>query len=482
MEMKQQQSDGFDLNNSCPGPRVGIEPGSECKDFLLKDLDDILTPEMEVAILNELYCLDNTLLQDANDQDITLNKDSQGVGSAPSPGSTDEKAQLNDGNLSDSKGKQTSDEQNGTNRNATRQRRYRQRKKEKEDKIKMEIEELKAAVESVRVQNKDLRNKQDAISSMLGYNREALNVLVGTLEGEESGVVQVVDDTAIPDMQQFLQTRDVNIGTLYADVLSSFQAQIAQKDGEIPLGTRMDIFSNVLKALPPTSMYQLFRSQIGSLLNEYDRCTRDPERQEVMEREMKALFSMRTAAIGELAQKHPKIVLSHLTDGWVGGDFNQGIMPESPTRMDQTSLLALVKHLELTESQISSLCKHWESFIGSWNTSADNLYDVLPPNPDFQEVDDNEKVISEGPNDTIVDVLESQGMHGSMRHAFLMHAVRQNIEDISKQQVYIVLELAQNICTVLTPVQKARLCVFQESAPNCIYLPFMLTDLPRNIC
>mmetsp|Transcript_2979 Transcript_2979/g.6054 ORF Transcript_2979/g.6054 Transcript_2979/m.6054 type:complete len:483 (-) Transcript_2979:308-1756(-) len=482
--MNQQESGGFDPNNSCPGPVLGLEPGSDCKDFLLKDLDDILSPEIEVALLNELCGPDNTLLQEAHDQEFTQSKVSQGMGSAPSPGSTDEKAQT-DGNLSNSKGKQTSDEQKGTNRNASRQRRYRQRKKEKEDKIKMEIEELKAAVESVRIQNKDLRIKQDAMTSMLGYNREALNVLVGTPEGEENVVVQhaqVVDDTTITDMQQFLKARDVNIGTLYADVLSSFQEQITQKDGEIPLGTRMDMFSNVLKTLPPSSMYQLFRSQIGSLLNEYDRCTRDPERQEVMKREMKALFSMRTEAIGEMAQKHPKIVLSHLTDGWVGGDFNQGIMPESPDRMDQSALLTLVKHLELTDSQISSLCKHWESFIGAWNTSADNLYDVLPSDPNLQEVDDDEKAISEGSSDTIVDILESQGMHGSMRQAFLMHAVRQNIEDISKQQVYVVLELAQNICTVLTPLQKARLCVFQESAPNCIYLPFMLTDLPPKVC
>lgn len=486
MEITGQRSSGFDLNNpigegcSAQGISLSIEPG--CENFLLKDIDDILPHEFDISVMRELCGTENRSLH-GTDEDFTGSKESQGVGSAPSPGSSDGKAQLDINNMCNSKGNKTSDEQGGTNRNATRQRRYRQRKKEKEEKMRQAIEEFKAAVESVRIRNMDLKNKQDAITSMLGYNKDALNVLEGVLEGEKEDRVvqqhaQVVDDAAIPDIQQFLKTRDVHIGTLYADVLSSFQAQIAQKDGEIPM---MNMFSNVLKALPPSAMYQLFRSQIGNLLDEYDQCQGDPARQEVMEREMKALFKMRTDAISEMAQRHPKIVLSHLTDGWVGENFNQGIMPHTPSTVDQSALLALVRHLGLTQSQISSLCDHWISFIECWNKSADSLYDVLPPNPDVHEVDDADKIISEGSNGTIVDVLESQGLHGSMRQAFLMHAVRQNIEDISKHQVFIVLELAQNICTVLTSVQKARLCVFQEASPNCIYLPLMLTRLPSKI-
>ena len=368
------------------------------------------------------------------------------------------------------------------NSNAERQRRYRQRTKQKKEKIKAEIDEMKSAADSARMQNKYLKDKRDAILSMLEYNEEAFGVLGADQCPYDTSITSNMKDCAcvdeVGDISDVLQTTDASIGTLYYDVLSSFQEKSSHKDGRSLLATGMGMFYNDTSQVPPGFMYQLFRWQIGILLNEYDKCQGNIARQTQMEKEMKLLFGIRTAAISELAEKYPKIVLRHLTHGWVGGNFDEGIMPCNPERIQDTSLVELVKHLQLCDTQISCLCEHWDSFLNPWNHLTKTLHDILPQDSDIEELDSSTNAVSDEPAAPNVDAHQTQGLHALMHEASRMNALRQNLETISKEQVILVLKLAQNICSTLTPVQKARLCVFQAAAPNCIYLPVMLTTLP----
>jgi len=272
---------------------------------------------------------------------------------------------------------------------------------------------------------------------------------------------------------------NADIGCLYADVLSSFQKDLAERQGIVQADMIGNKLGDILADLPSECMYQLFREQVGCILNEYDASVGDDQKRKRLEVEMKTLFRMRTEAIGAMAAKNPKLVLTHLVDGWVDESFDGGVIIGEPKRIEQDSLLALIQHMEITDEQIVSLCKTWEVFLASWNKSARKLFESvlnLPENPDIKEINDQGETISS--NTSIIDTLNTGGLHGSMRNAYLMQAVRQEIDDLSFEQVFHVLRLATEICTILSPLQKSRLCVFQQGAPNCIYLPQLLTTLP----
>lgn len=153
-------------------------------------------------------------------------------------------------------------------------------------------------------------------------------------------------------------------------------------------------------------------------------------------------------------------------------------MPQNPHRFSNTTVKALVHHLKMSSEQIDALCNHWESFLALWNESSDTLQKCishLPTCPNIQEIQETSDVNTK--TCPISDVLRSRGLRGAMENKYSMQAVTRELENVSEEQILSVLGLAGNICTVLSPIQKARLCVFYSSAPNCMYLPYMLTKL-----
>jgi hypothetical protein len=377
------------------------------------------------------------------------------------------------------KGKQRSNKHARDNQNAVRQRRYRERKRQQEKRIKTEITDLKKAIGSIKKENTEMRSKQRAIMSMLEYNQEAYTMLRDQSECEQ--VEPSLDTRAIPDIHVFLEDKHANIGISYADGSPSVQAANAETDGNMP-DTMMDMFCNVLKTVPSTSVYNLFRRQVSSLIDAYDACKGDLEKQGELEMRMKDLFSMRTEVVADMAKNQREGILSHLCDDPVGAMLGQYIVSDDSACIDQSSILELVTTLQLNNSQIMSLCDYWESFC-AWIKSvfddqlSNALHQSLLPNPCLAAMHCTEQVTPGGiAVDTIIGVLETQGMHGLMHQAFGMHPVRQDLEDVSKSAGRSVLDLAEKIYSVFTPLQKARLCVSQSRAPWWIHVLLMPTS------
>ena len=375
---------------------------------------------------------------------------------------------------------------------AERQRKYRERKKQRENGIQIEILQKKQEIKVCQGQNTGLHSKEKALEQMLDVNGDLVKCIAG--EGHLKKIDQLrslrvgpssYDNTKLTvDYDDVLREKNqinADIGCLYADVLTSFQKDLAERQGIVQADTIGNKLREILSELPSECMYQLFREQVGCILNEYDASVADDQKRKRLEVEMKTLFGMRTEAIAAMAHKDPKLVLTHLVDGWVDESFDGGVMIGEPKRIDQDSLLALIQHMEITDEQIACLCKSWEAFLASWNKSARKLFESvlnLPENPDIKEINDNGETMSPSSNASMLDTLDSRGIRGSMHDAYCMQAVRQEIDDLSHEQVFHVLKLATDICTILSPLQKSRLCVFQQGAPNCIYLPQLLTTLP----
>eukprot|EP00890_Picochlorum_soloecismus_P001371 jgi/Picsp_1/2234/NSC_05698-R1_---NA--- len=378
----------------------------------------------------------------------------------------------------------------GTERNAAeRQRRYRGKKKQKEREIELEVEALREKAEAMKIENSLLKEKQGAFSSMLNHNNDQLRILNGmqkSIERKENGTVSICSPRDHPENVEeacdfdtmSMEAIQEHIGNLYLDVLTSFEKEKQGK--ELICGT--DFLSRILETIPPESMYRVFQEKVDTLLKQFDASRGDTVKQNEVEKDLKRLFQMRTNAVSAMAMLKPKLVLSHLVDGWVGETFDEGIVPGQPTRIDSATLASLVESVDVTDEQISKLCAIWKKFVASWNkvvNSVDKCVAMLPNDPNIQEegVDQTGSDVSSG---TTLDALDEIGLHGSMGHACFMHkAVQQHLNEVSQHQVYQVLELAQDICSVLTPVQKGRLCIFQKSsAPNCMFLPQMLATVP----
>ncbi|WPT12241.1 hypothetical protein PSENEW3n2_00003899 [Picochlorum sp. SENEW3] len=472
----------FDAHTLETASLLGMEaqPGSaeDCLNFgdigAIKGLGDDLCLDMDPALL----CVPTkAALQEAA---------TQGHGCTPSQHHGSTSATITgvldhcpktviSGDSRSEKGKQSSNKHARDNQNAVRQRRYRERKRQQEKRIKTEITDLKKAIGSTKKQNTELRSKQHAIVSTLEYSQEAYTMLRDQSECEQ--VEPSLDTRAIPDIHVFLEDKHANIGISYADGSPSVQAANAETDGNMP-DTMMGMFCNVLKTVPPTSVYNLFRRQASSLVDAYEACRDDPEKQGEVEMGMKDLFSMRAEVVADMAKNQPEGILSHLSDDPVGKMLRQCVVPDDPARIDQSSILELVKTLQLNNSQIMSLCDYWELFCGAWIKSADALHQLLLPNSSLAAMHCTERVTPGGFTvDTNIDVLETQGMHGLMREAFVMHPVRQDLEDVSKSAGRSVLHLAEKIYSVFTPLQKARLCVSQRRAPWWMHVLLMPTNI-----
>ncbi|WPT12239.1 hypothetical protein PSENEW3n2_00003897 [Picochlorum sp. SENEW3] len=369
------------------------------------------------------------------------------------------------------KRKQAGNQQSKRSRKATRQFQYRLRKKQREKKLQEEIELAKEAIESLKTENMELKSKQDSLTATLKRREESFHVLKGRTQREYMDCK--LDEGAENNIQTFLAKMDPNVYPLYADVLSSFQH--AQKD--VPVSTMLDMFSNILETVPSNSMYQRFHRQLETLINKYDECNGDDAKQEVLETEMKVLFSKRILVVDEMAEKEPNIIVSLVTDGWIGDLLHQSSLPGSSMKASQVSILAIVRQLKLTSSQIASLYSHWKIFRSFCNESDQALWLCLTRSCGRQEVDGTAKCTSESLVDTLVDVLESQGVHGLMHYTNRMYTLCQKIDAVLKNRVVMALGLAQNIYAVFTPLQKARLCMSQQAAPWCIHVPLMLADL-----
>ena len=382
---------------------------------------------------------------------------------------------------------------NGTDRGAAeRQRRYREKKKQKEQEIELEVEALREKAEAMRIENAVLKEREGAISLMLNHSQDQFNMLNGvqkSIKMEENGIVS----TQAPEVylengemacdfdEMSMEAIQEHIGNMYLDVLASFEEEMKEKQGK-ELAPSADFFSKILETIPPESMYLVFQQKVDALLTQFDASSGDPIKQKEVEKDLKRLFQIRTNAVSALAMLKPKLVLSHLVDGWVGEAFDEGILPGQPTRIDSATLASLVESVQVTDEQISELSAIWKAFVASWNKIVDSLdkcVAMLPANPNIQEEGDDQTV-SDVSSGTTLKTLDDNGMHGSMAHAcFMQKAVQQDLGEVSQDQIYQVLQLAQNICSVLTPVQKGRLCIFQKSsAPNCMFLPQMLATVP----
>jgi len=375
---------------------------------------------------------------------------------------------------------------------AERQRRYREKKKQKEREIELEVEALREKAEAMKIENALLKEKQGAFSLMLNHSSDHFRILNGVdkhaakTENVEVSICVPGDNSEKPGEEacdfdtMSMEAIQEHIGNLYLDVLTSFEKEMQEKQGrEVTCGT--DFLSKILETIPPESMYLVFQEKVNTLLRQFDASSGDQTKQKEVEKDLKRLFQMRTNAVSAMAMLKPKLVLSHLVDGWVGETFDEGIIPGQPTRINSATLASLVESVDVTDKQISELCAIWKEFVASWNkvvNSLDKCVAMLPANPNIQEegVDQTVYGVSSG---TTLNTLDEVGLHGSMGHScFMQKAVQQHLSEVSQDQVYQVLELAQNICSILTPVQKGRLCIFQKSsAPNCMFLPQMLATV-----
>ena len=412
---------------------------------VLSDIDDVL-PHLstwdETALWDELACLDSKFMpQEADQVGIGLGSNSE-HGSACGANSSQV---ITRGGCQEDKRPQ----RQRTGSGAERQRRYRQKKKEEEKCAEEELQNAMAALNCAREQNMDLKRRESATWSLL----ESIDNLNAN------------------------QKENIHIGDLYASVVSTFKKEILKSENESS-EKFTDEIQNMIQLIPRQNMYLLFREQVNCLLKEYD-ASQDPVRRASIEVQMKQLFGMRTHAIAELAQKHPKIVLSHLIEGWVGETYNEGIMPQNIHRFDDVTVKTLVNHLHISQEQIEGLCRHWKSFLAHWNKSMGMLQKCisdLPENPNIQEI--CPECTQHTEINDISDITNFNGLQDMTKKEFSIQAVTRELENVSEEQILSVLELAGNICTVLSPIQKARLCVFYSSAPNCMYLPYMLTKLP----
>ncbi|KAI8110804.1 hypothetical protein M9434_004378 [Picochlorum sp. BPE23] len=454
------------------GPHEATEHPSQSPNVGLPEdfLGGVLSPELDAAIASVST---NSKLREATDQshDPKLSHCPEmacGMAAGSSLGRHRQRIH------SKSRGRQKDHQQSKRSSKATRQLQYRLRKKQREKKLQEEIERAKEAIESLRAENMELKRKQDTLTSTLKRRKESFYVLKDQTGSKHMDCK--LDEGAKNGIQTFLANIDPNVYTLYDDVLSSFQH--AQKD--IPLSTMLDMFSNILETVPSNSMYQRFYGQLESLVNKYDECNGDYAKQEVLETEMKVLFSKRIVVVDEMAGKEPNIIVSHVTDGWIGDLLRQSSLPGSSMKVSQVSMLALVRQLELSSGQIASLYSHWKIFRNFCNESAQALWHCLTRSCSRLELDDTANCASESSVDTLVDVLESQGVHGLMHHTNMMHTLCEKIDAVLKNRVVMAFGLAQNIYEVFTPLQKARLCMSQRAAPWCIHVPLMLVDLSLN--
>lgn len=209
----------------------------------------------------------------------------------------------------------------------------------------------------------------------------------------------------------------------------------------------------------------------------YDACTCDDGKQGLLN-EVEKLFSKRIHVVAEMAQKEPDLVISQLTDGWVGDILYQNTLPFSTGRTSQSATAALLQHLQLSQSQMSSLYSHWKIFKAFCNESTRAFLHRLGQCCSSQGMNDTENHTSGSSPDTMIDVLESQGIRGLMLQKISLYVLSHKTDTLLKNRVVMLLGLAQNIYTLLTPLQKARLCMNQPAAaPWCIYVPLMLADL-----
>jgi len=355
---------------------------------------------------------------------------------------------------------------------AMRQRRYRQRKKEEELNLEERFMAQRAKLIESRTENDNLKIKHTVLEKLLGFTVDAQEILVGKEKFREDvdRLMELHCSEDAVELEKDVRSRssspDIEISRLYADVLSSYH-NTGSNQAESSTCSWNSFVLGMLNTAPLESMYPLFLSQVGKLLDEHDQSQGNADEEMSREKELIHLFDLRAKAFVSMAQDRPEIVLNHL----IGG-FEMDILKGNPVWNESCSLTHrsdLVKNLHLSDEQVAQIMHRWHIFLDAWDKKMRRIRDQV-----LNLIDD----INESAHGDHMEY----GSHG-LNRAILMHRVfwpqhdGKNLEQASDGQVNLIIKLYIDIASILSPVQMARVCMASTNCPDLLSLLELLVSI-----
>ena len=354
---------------------------------------------------------------------------------------------------------------------AMRQRRYRQRKKEEELNLEERFMAQRAKLNKSRIENDGLKIRHTVLEKLLGFTVDAQEILVGKEKFREDvdRLMELHCSEDAVELEKDVRRRslspEIQISRLYADVLSSYHST-GTNQTESSTCSWNSFVSGMLDTAPLESMYPLFLSQVGKLLDEHDQSQGNADEEMSREKELIHLFDLRAKAFVSMAQDRPEIVLNHL----IGG-FEMKSLKENPMWNESCSLeqrTDLVKNLHLSDEQVAQIMHRWHIFLDAWDKKLRRIRDQV-----LNLIDD----INESAHGDHMEY----GSNG-LNRAIFMHKVfwpqhdGKNLEQASNGQVNLIIKLHIDIASILSPVQMARVCMACPNSPGLLSLLELLVS------
>jgi len=348
---------------------------------------------------------------------------------------------------------------------AARQRRYRERKKNKQLQIESEVAALRQKAEALKLENSALKQKQEVIRSVLKncYQVDVYENLMDETPQENSRGPERRLPLEGHEPSIKTETAENNsVGHVYLDVLDVFDGKKQEKGLKDNKSQKQNVSLD--------SMYLVFLQKVDALVKQYESCPNNSPEQKSVEQDLGRLLELRTKALTDMAAKQPGLVLKHLVDGWLGEVLGDGTLGDNPMASASPALRALIQGMNLTSEQMSEFCCIWKQFALAWSKRVpkdlDTCISKLPGNPNIQEVFPGQST-STSSGDCKMDPLSARGMHGALEDAYYLQILaEQDLDIVSQNQATMVLELAQKIFSILSPIQRGRLWVLQSKILN----------------
>ena len=355
---------------------------------------------------------------------------------------------------------------------AKRQQRYRQRKKEEEMHLEERLMAQRTNLNVSRVKYDELKRKHAVLKNLLGFTLDVQEIIVGKEHGGnfKEDVDRLIELTCSKDVIELEELTShrfsspvMHIGRLYADVLSSYHNTVDNKTESLTCSWNSFV-SSMVGTAPLESMYPLFLSQVGKLLDQYDQSQGNVDEEKSKEKELICLFGLRDKAFVSMVQDRPEIVLNHLFGGF-DGDY----LKENPL-WDESSSLAqrsdLVENLHLSDEQVAQIIHRWRIFLDSWEKLMNRIRDqVLSLLDDISDSEHSGHV-------TYCSLGLNRAMH--MHKVFWPQDGEQNLNQASYRQFNLIIKLHTDIAAILSPIQMARVCMACPMSPCLLSLPGLL--------
>ena len=356
---------------------------------------------------------------------------------------------------------QRSEDRSSVNQKAARrQQRYRERKRLKEMTKAADIEVQRRKLEELLAINKKLKTKSRMLRSALEYTNDIAVALGGV--GHHVDVDSLIESDIIQEQftkKNYERSNRTYTGNIYAEVLSAFQRHHVKRNNPLLPQSQPSVLSHTLKILPEESAYNLFSAQVHDILLTHDASRDKPDEQIQLERDLKVLFDMRSAAVNALAQKCPETTFSDIIQDLSSSETTINWERSHSGSMTPSKMLACLNLSCQQSSQISHL---YGSFLAEWTSASESIMG-------------KGSILLHGLVRTCSAPMGSASLHQCFKRQFCLQGTRYDLTDASNRQMQLLLDLDRDLYSVLTPLQTARLCVASPSWPRLIVLGELLS-------